>query len=50
MKHFLLDVIAPLRPTDAERADRPMHWLLAATIILPIAVFVAGGAITSSPG
>jgi two-component system NtrC family sensor kinase len=46
MKQFLLDVIAPLRQTDAERADRPMHWLLAATIALPIAVFVTGGAIS----
>jgi two-component system NtrC family sensor kinase len=42
MKQFLLDVIAPLRRTDAERADRPMHWLLAAVIVLPVAVFVAG--------
>ena len=39
MKRFLLDVIAPLRQTDAERADRPMHWLLAAAIVLPVAVF-----------
>ena len=46
MKQFLLDVIAPLRQTDAERADRPMHWLLAATIVLPLAVFVAGAAIS----
>src|SRR5882724_1400858 len=46
MKQFLLDVIAPLRQTDAERADRPMHWLLAATIALPIAVFATGGAIS----
>ena len=46
MKRFLLDVIAPLRQTDAERADRPMHWLLAAVIVLPITVFVAGAAIS----
>jgi two-component system NtrC family sensor kinase len=46
MKQFLLDVIAPLRRTDAERADRPMHWLLAAVIVLPVAVFVAGAAIS----
>jgi two-component system NtrC family sensor kinase len=46
MKQFLLDVIAPLRQTDAERADRPLHWLLAATIVLPIAVFVTGAAIS----
>jgi signal transduction histidine kinase/ActR/RegA family two-component response regulator len=46
MKQFLLDVIAPLRQADAERAERPMHWLLAATIVLPIAVFVTGAAIS----
>ena len=46
MKQFLLDVIAPLRRTDAERADRPMHWLLAAVIVLPVAVFVTGAAIS----
>ena len=46
MKQFLLDVVAPLRRTDAERADRPMHWLLAAVIVLPIAVLVAGAAIS----
>ena len=46
MKQFLLDVVAPLRREDAERADRPLHWLLAAVIVLPVAVFVAGGAIS----
>ena len=46
MKQFLLDVVAPLRRTDAERADRPMHWLLAAVIVLPIAVFATGAAIS----
>ena len=42
MKRFLLDVVAPLRRTDAERAERPMHWLLAAAIVLPVAVLVTG--------
>ncbi|HMK80173.1 MAG TPA: ATP-binding protein [Xanthobacteraceae bacterium] len=46
MKQFLPNVIARLRPTDAERADRPMHWLLAATIVLPVAVFLVGAAIS----
>ena len=46
MKQFLLDVIAPLRQTGAERADRPMHWLLAAVIVLPVAVFATGAAIS----
>ena len=46
MKQFLLDVIAPLRQSDAERVDRPIHWLLAATIVLPIAVFLVGAAIS----
>src|ERR1043166_5385796 len=46
MKQFLLDVVAPLRRTDAERADRPMHWLLAAGIVLPIAVFATGSVIS----
>src|ERR1044072_4303601 len=46
MKQFLLDVVAPLRKTDAERADRPMHWLLAAVIVLPLAVLATGSAIS----
>ena len=46
MKQFLLDVIARLRQTDAERADRPMRWLLAATIVLPLAVFATGATIS----
>jgi hypothetical protein len=41
MKQFLLDVVAPLRREGAGRADRPLHWLLAAAIVLPLAVFVA---------
>ncbi len=44
MKQFLLDVVAPLRRKGAERADRPMHWLLAGVIVLPIAVFAIGAA------
>ena len=46
MKQFLLDVVAPLRRTGAERADRPLHWLLASVIVLPVAVFVTGAAIS----
>jgi two-component system NtrC family sensor kinase len=46
MKQFLLDVVAPLRRTGAERPDRPMHWLLAAVIVLPIAVFAVGAIIS----
>jgi two-component system NtrC family sensor kinase len=46
MKQFLLDVVAPLRRSGGDRADRPMHWLLAATIVLPVAVFIAGSAIS----
>ncbi len=46
MKQFLLDVVAPLRRKGAERADRPMHWLLAGVILLPIAVFAIGAVIS----
>jgi len=46
MKQFLLDVVAPLRRKGAERADRPMHWLLAGVIVLPIAVFAIGAVIS----
>jgi two-component system NtrC family sensor kinase len=46
MKQFLLDVVAPLRRKGAGRADRPMHWLLAGVIVLPVAVFLAGAAIS----
>ncbi|MGZ6007496.1 MAG: hypothetical protein ACXWKS_08570, partial [Rhizomicrobium sp.] len=44
MKQFLADVFTPLRRGDA--AERPMHWLLAAAIVLPVAVFVIGSAIS----
>ena len=46
MKRFLLDVLTPLSRTDAQRAERPVHWLLAASIVLPVAVFAAGAAIS----
>ena len=44
MKQFLADVLTPLRRKDAP--ERPMHWLLAAAIVLPAVVFVAGSAIS----
>ena len=46
MKRFLLDVVAPLRRSDSERAERPLHWLLAAAIVLPGALFLTGAAIS----
>jgi two-component system NtrC family sensor kinase len=46
MKRFLLDVFTPLRRTDPQRAERPLHWLLAASIVLPVAVFAAGAVIS----
>src|SRR4051794_5548292 len=44
MKQFLADVFTPLRRGDAP--ERPMHWLLAAAIVLPLAVFAAASAIS----
>jgi two-component system, NtrC family, sensor kinase len=46
MKRFLLDVVAPLRKEGAGRAERPMHWMLAAAIVLPLLVLIAGSAIS----
>jgi two-component system NtrC family sensor kinase len=46
MKRFLSDVLTPLRRTDAQRAERPVHWLLAASIVLPVVVLAAGAAIS----
>jgi hypothetical protein len=46
VKRFLLDVVAPLRRSDPDRAERPLHWLLAAAIVLPAALFVTGATIS----
>jgi len=46
MKRFLLDVVTPLRQEGAGRAERPMHWLLAAAVLLPLLVLIAGSAIS----
>ena len=46
MKRFLLDVVAPLRRSDPDRAERPLHWLLAAAIVLPATLFVTGASIS----
>jgi signal transduction histidine kinase/ActR/RegA family two-component response regulator len=46
MNRFLLDVVAPLRRSDSDRAERPLHWLLAAAIILPAMLFLTGGAVS----
>jgi len=44
MKQFLADVFTPLRRGDAP--ERPMHWVLAAAIVLPLVV-LAGGSVIS---
>ena len=46
MKRFLLDVLTPLRKEGAGRAERPMHWMLAAAIVLPLLVLITGAAIS----
>src|SRR5882724_10691971 len=46
MKRFLMDVFAPTRAGDYGRAEWSVHWLLAASIALPLIVFAAGSAIS----
>src|SRR5436305_10482608 len=46
MKRFLTDVFAPTRGGDYGRAEWSVHWLLAASIALPLIVFAAGSAIS----
>jgi len=46
MKRFLRDVLTPGKAGEYGRAEWALHWLLAATIVLPIAVFAIGAAIS----
>jgi two-component system NtrC family sensor kinase len=46
MKRFLQDIFVPTGAGRHGRAEWSLHWLLAASIVLPIAVFVTGGAIS----
>src|SRR5207253_11405796 len=46
MKRFLRDVLTSGSPGDHGRAEWSLHWLLVAAIVLPIAVFVTGAAIS----
>jgi two-component system NtrC family sensor kinase len=46
MKRFLSDVFGSRRAADYGRAEWSVHWLLAASIVLPIALFATGAVIS----
>ncbi len=46
MKRFFADIVVPLRRGGTGRAERAGHWMLAAAIVFPLAVFLAGAAIS----
>src|SRR5436305_477412 len=46
MKRFLKDVFTPTSAGEYGRAEWSMHWLLAATIVLPLAVLGVGSVIS----
>ncbi len=46
MKRFIADIVAPLRAGGTGRAERAGHWMLAAAIIFPLAVFAAASALS----
>src|SRR2546423_5091931 len=46
MKRFLRDVFTPASAGEYGRAEWSMHWLLAATIVLPLAVLGVGSVIS----
>src|ERR1051325_11687663 len=46
MKRFLRDVLTPKHAGEDRRAEWALHWLLAASIALPLAVFAIGSAIS----
>jgi two-component system NtrC family sensor kinase len=46
MKRFLADIVAPLRAGGTGRAERAGHWMLAAAIVFPLAVFAVGSVIS----
>ena len=46
MKRFFADIVAPLRAGGTGRAERAGHWMLAAAIIFPLAVFAAASVVS----
>jgi two-component system NtrC family sensor kinase len=46
MKRFLRDIFSPADAGDHRRAEWTLHWLLAASILLPLGVFAVGSAIS----
>src|SRR5438876_32457 len=46
MKRFLKDVLTPASGGEYGRAEWSLHWLLAATIVLPLAVLAVGSVIS----
>jgi two-component system, NtrC family, sensor kinase len=46
MKRFLRDILTPKSAGDYGRAEWTLHWLLAAAIVLPLAIFAAAATIS----
>src|SRR3954469_7515853 len=46
MKRFLRDILTPTSAGEYGRAEWTLHWLLAAAIALPLAIFAAAGTIS----
>jgi len=46
MKRFFADIVAPLRAGGTGRAERAAHWMLAAAIVFPLAVFAAASVVS----
>src|SRR5436853_6929144 len=46
MKRFVRDVFAPGSAGAYGRAEWALHWLLAAALVLPLAVFAVGSVIS----
>src|SRR3954462_4030641 len=46
MKRFLRDILTPTSAGDYGRAKWTLHWLLAAAIALPLALFAVGATIS----
>jgi len=46
MKRFLRDILTPSSAGDYGRAEWTLHWLLAAAIALPLAIFAAAATIS----
>src|SRR6185369_15815440 len=46
MKRFLRDILTPTSAGEYGRAEWTLHWLLAAAIALPLAIFAAAAIIS----